>query len=105
MVFSFIGGYAARGQMFDVYLMLFFGVIGYCWEKMGYATACFLLAFVLGPTAETKLRQSLMLMGGDAAGTILKPLPIILILINLALILFPIVSALSKKIKEKKKTV
>ena len=102
MVFSHIGGYAARGQMFDVYLMLLFGVIGFFWEKMGYGIACFLLAFVLGPTAETKFRLSLMLMGGNAASTIFKPLPIILILINLALILFPIISGITKHVRAKK---
>ncbi len=99
MVFSYIGGYAARGQIFDVYLMLLFGVIGYCWDKMGYGIACFLLAFVLGPTAETKFRLSLMLMGGNLAGTILKPLPMILILINLALILLPVISAITRRVK------
>ena len=58
---STVGSYAVRQSMFDVYVMLIFGVIGYFMRKYGFATAPVVLAMILGPIAETNFRQTLVI--------------------------------------------
>ena len=51
---STVGSYAVRQSIFDVWVMLVFGFIGYFMRKYGFATAPVVLAMILGPIAESK---------------------------------------------------
>jgi putative tricarboxylic transport membrane protein len=51
--------------MFDVWLMLAFGAMGYVFKKLDYPMAPMVLALVLGDNAENGFRQSMLLSGGD----------------------------------------
>lgn len=57
----FISAYAARANVFDVYVMCFAGLFGYLMRKGGYSVAAFIIAFVLAPGAEQAFRQSIIL--------------------------------------------
>ena len=50
--------------MFDIFVMLFFGALGYLPRKLDYEPAPLVLAFVLGPMLEQNLRQALILSDG-----------------------------------------
>ena len=60
--------------MFDVYVMIAFGVIGYFMRKLGYEPAPLVLAFVLGPMMENNLRKSLILSQGDLTTFLTRPI-------------------------------
>ena len=64
-VLSAVGTYAAYQNMFDVWLMLIFGIVAFFLRILDYPLAPMVLAVVLGPIAEPKLRQSLLLSDGD----------------------------------------
>ena len=64
-VLSVIGTYAAYDNMYDVWLMVLFGLGAYMLRILDYPLAPAVLAVVLGGTAEQKLRQSLLLSDGD----------------------------------------
>lgn len=66
IVFCFIGGYTQNNNVVELFVMLVFGVFGYVGGKLGYPGAPFLLGMVLGPMMETNLRQSLLILQGDA---------------------------------------
>jgi TctA family transporter len=51
--------------MFDIWLMLVFGVVGYAFKKIGIPLAPFTLALVLGNRAEDAFRLSMIGAGGD----------------------------------------
>jgi putative tricarboxylic transport membrane protein len=51
--------------MFDIWLMLLFGVIGYVFKKLDYPLAPLVLALVLGDRAEDSFRQSMLISQGD----------------------------------------
>jgi TctA family transporter len=51
--------------MFDIWLMLGFGVVGYVFKKIGIPLAPFTLALVLGNRAEDAFRLSMIGSGGD----------------------------------------
>jgi len=65
MVICAIGAYTVHNSMFDVYLMLIFGVIGYAFKKLGYPLAPMVLALVLGDRAEENFRNAIKGSQGD----------------------------------------
>ena len=60
-----IGAYAIQNAMFDIWLMLLFGVIGYVFKKVGIPLAPFTPALVLGSRAEDAFRLAMIGSGGD----------------------------------------
>ncbi|WP_269629894.1 tripartite tricarboxylate transporter permease [Pelomonas sp. BJYL3] len=60
-----IGAYTVHGAMFDVYMMLVFGVMGYVFKKLRIPLAPLVLALVLGDKAESNFRQSMLLSQGS----------------------------------------
>ena len=87
-VLCLTGTFALRNTMFDVRVMLLFGIIAFFATKNGYPTTPMVLAFVLGPTAERYLRKALMLSKGSYAIFVTNPISLaFLILAALSLIL------------------
>jgi putative tricarboxylic transport membrane protein len=74
LMFCVVGVYSVNHSRMDVYLMTFFGLVGYLMQKLGYAPAPLALAYVLGPLLETALRQSLALSGGSFAIFFTRPI-------------------------------
>ena len=60
-----IGAYAVQNAMFDVWLMLLFGIVGYVFKKLDYPLAPLTLALVLGSRTEDAFRLSMIGAGGD----------------------------------------
>jgi putative tricarboxylic transport membrane protein len=60
-----IGAYTVHSSMFDVVLMLVFGVVGYIFKKLKYPMAPMVLALVLGDMAEASFRQAMLLSQGS----------------------------------------
>ena len=60
-----VGAYTVHNSMFDVYLMLGFGVLGYLFKKLGYPMAPLVLALVLGDRAEDSFRQAILGSQGE----------------------------------------
>ncbi|MGA2463785.1 MAG: tripartite tricarboxylate transporter permease [Thermodesulfobacteriota bacterium] len=65
LFFCIIGAYSINNSTFDLYVMIFFGVLGYLFRKFGYEGAPLVMAYVLGPIFEQSLRQSLLISGGS----------------------------------------
>src|SRR6266699_3213426 len=65
IVICAIGAYTVHNSMFDVYLMVVFGVIGYAFKKLGYPLAPLVLALVLGDRAEENFRNAIKGSQGD----------------------------------------
>jgi putative tricarboxylic transport membrane protein len=78
VVFCVTGAYAANNRVWDVGLMLVFGVLGYVMKKLDYSPAALTLALVLGPLAERALRQSLIISDAGLAIFFLRPISAVL---------------------------
>jgi putative tricarboxylic transport membrane protein len=89
IVICAIGAYTVHQSMFDVYLMLGFGVLGYVLRKLKYPLAPLVLALVLGDRAEDAFRQSMLLSQGSLSIFFSKPLVGALTLSALAVLLLP----------------
>ena len=78
IVFCVTGAYAANNRVWDVGLMLIFGVLGYVMRKLDYSPAALTLALVLGPLAERALRQSLIISDSGMAIFFQRPIAAVL---------------------------
>ncbi|MFD1702369.1 tripartite tricarboxylate transporter permease [Methylopila henanensis] len=65
VVICAIGAYTVNNAMFDVWMMLVFGVMGYLFTKLGYPLPPLVLALVLGDQAESSFRQAMLVSQGD----------------------------------------
>ncbi len=65
LVFCAIGSYSVHNNVFDVMMMMVFGVLGYFLKKTNYPLAPLVLAIVLGDKAEESFRQSLLASQGS----------------------------------------
>jgi putative tricarboxylic transport membrane protein len=97
ILFCLIGSYSINALVFDVCVMLVFGVLGYLLKKLRYEPAPLVLAFVLGPMLEQNLRQALILSSGSAAVFFTHPLSAASLLISFFLLLSTIIPAVRKK--------
>lgn len=64
---SIVGTYAISNSLFDLGLLLFFGLIGYIMRKINFDFATAVLALILGPMAEVNVRRAFLISGGSAS--------------------------------------
>jgi putative tricarboxylic transport membrane protein len=69
-----IGSFAIAGRLFDVWVMLAFGVIGFVLRHFGYPMAPLVLGIVLGDLLEKNLRRALVLSDGDLSPFFTRPI-------------------------------
>jgi putative tricarboxylic transport membrane protein len=86
-VLSLIGSYAMRQNIFDVYLTIGFGVVGYLMQRYDYPLSPILLALILGPMAESNLRRSMVVSGGDWHILVSRPIAVGLMLLAAAFLI------------------
>ncbi len=101
-VLCILGAFSYRCLATDMVIVLVFGLVGYYMDRAKYPIAPFVLAFVLGKSAEIDLRRALILMGSNASATILRPLPLLLIAIDLFMLIMPFWGDIKKAFKKKK---
>jgi putative tricarboxylic transport membrane protein len=101
LVICAIGAYTVHTSMFDVWMMLIFGVVGYVFKKTGYPLAPLVLALVLGDRAEDSFRQSMLLSQGDLGIFYANPLVGGLTTLALALLVWPFVGALWDRMRRR----
>jgi putative tricarboxylic transport membrane protein len=102
-VLSLVGTYAAYLDMFDVWLMVLVGIAAFFLRILDYPLAPAVLAIVLGPIAEPKLRQSLLFSDGDFSIFFTRPIAGPITVIAIILILLPLYKFIRDKIRGEKK--
>jgi TctA family transporter len=92
LTFCLIGSYSLNNNVFDIYVMLAFGIIGYVFAKLKMEPAPLLLGFVLGPMMEEHLRRAMLLSRGDVGVFVERPISatlLVLAAIALGLMMLP----------------
>jgi putative tricarboxylic transport membrane protein len=97
LMFCIVGVFASGSAVFDVFVMVLFGVLGYLMRKFGYEPAPLVLAFVLGPMLENNLRKSLILSQGDFTIFIEKPISAVCLLLAAAVLVAPLLPVLARR--------
>lgn len=74
VLFTCIGVYSASNNVFDVYVLLAFGVLGYLMLLLRFEVVPVLLGLILGPMLEENFRRTLLLSRGDFSVFIERPI-------------------------------
>ena len=77
-----VGAYASRTNLFDIKLMLVFGVMGFILRKLNFPLAPLTLGLILGGTADTNFRQSLT-MGGSVLTRVVGDILLVVVIYSL----------------------
>jgi putative tricarboxylic transport membrane protein len=86
-----VGSFAVANQMYDVWIMIGFGLVGYLMRKFGFPPAATVLGFILGPIAELGLRQSLVLGEGRLLAYFFgRPISVVLMALIIISLLSPL---------------
>ncbi|GER22409.1 hypothetical protein NCCP1664_09060 [Zafaria cholistanensis] len=91
---TLLGAYTINNSMFDVSLVVFFGIVGYLMKKFGFEPGPLVLAFVLGELLEANLRRSLLVFNGDLSGVFGRPISLSLLLVFVVVAVWPALKSL-----------
>lgn len=102
---AIIGSYAIRNSLFDVAIMIFFGLVGYFGSKVGMDIGAMALGIILGPIVEDNLGKSLAIAGAE--GSVFSvffthPISLVLIVLTVLSIMSPMIISKMRKQKEVK---
>jgi putative tricarboxylic transport membrane protein len=97
LLFCLIGVYTVNNSVFDIYLMILFGIVGYLLPKLGFEPSPLALAYILGPILESSLRQSLSISGGSFTILFSRPISLVCWLVAIGLLILQIFPHLLKK--------
>ena len=81
-----IGAFSTNNNMFDVWVAVVFGLLGYVFIKLGCEPAPLLLGYILGPLLEENLRRALVLSRGDFTVFVTRPISLVMLLIAAGLL-------------------
>ncbi|MDO5116231.1 MAG: tripartite tricarboxylate transporter permease [Synergistaceae bacterium] len=90
MVMCIVGAYALNNRIFDMWVLLGFGIVGYLLEKQDYPLTPMVLGFVLGPLIETNIREGIMSSSGSWMPLINRPIPCVCLILTLISISWPL---------------
>ena len=88
-----MGVYSLNNNVFDVWLTLVIGAVGYIMRLFRFEPAPLLLGFVLGPMMEEQLRRTMLLSRGDPMVFLERPISATLILITVGVLVLALYSA------------
>jgi putative tricarboxylic transport membrane protein len=101
LLFCLLGTYSLSNTVFDIIVMIFFGITGFVMRKFDYDATPLILAFVLGPMFEDNFRRVLIISSGSFFIFIQRPISAIFIIAALFLVL----SSVWLGIKRRKKAI
>lgn len=81
---AFVAAYASRANMFDVWVMVFAGFLGWLMKKLDFNPAAFVISFVLAGGAEETFRQSLLLSDSGLMIFVTRPVALAFLLLGVA---------------------
>ncbi|MBC7292740.1 MAG: hypothetical protein H5T84_01310, partial [Thermoleophilia bacterium] len=84
-----VGSYAINNSLFDVFLAVSLGVLGYGMTKLGFPLPPLLLGLILGPMAESNFRRSLTMSHGDPMIFVTRPISLVLLILAVGMALWP----------------
>ena len=89
LLFCLIGGYTINNNVFDVFVMIIFGAVGYLFRKFEFEGAPLMLALVLGPLLNLNLRQALLISEGNFIDFFTRPISAVTLGIAILFLITP----------------
>ena len=99
LVLCVLGAYSERNLMFDVWIALCFGVLGYFMKMYKFPSAPLILALVIYKIIESNFRRSLLMSNGDLSIFVLDPISLMFLVATLLVLVGPLLKNLALRIK------
>jgi putative tricarboxylic transport membrane protein len=88
VLFAYIGAFAIRNSISDVWIMTLFAVLGLFLQKWGYPLAPLVLGAILGPLAERYFTTAMISSGNDPSVFVTRPISAVLMVVWVAVLGF-----------------
>ncbi len=105
LLFCLIGAYSINNNVFDVLVVIIFGILGFFFRKFDFEGAPLVLALVLGPILDLNLRQALLMSDGNVLSFFTRPLSAITLGIAIVLLIGGVVPALTKSMQRVRESI
>jgi putative tricarboxylic transport membrane protein len=92
LLFCMTGTYAVGGNLFDLWIMVVFGILGGLLQRYGYPVAPIVLGLILGPMLETHFRRALIVSRGDYSIFLQRPIAAALLAIAIVYLFLPLLT-------------
>ncbi|MFT0891910.1 tripartite tricarboxylate transporter permease [Pseudochelatococcus sp. G4_1912] len=89
LVFATLGTIGANPSIFELGMLLAFGMLGYVMRRFGYPVAPVVVGLILGPMAEQQLRRALAISQGDVQILVSSPIAITLYVVAIIALVVP----------------
>ena len=93
VMFCFWGTYSIRNNLWDVGVMIVFGLLGYFLTRYRFSSVALILGMIIGPLAEPSFIRSMMMLDGDVLALFSRPISGVLLTLSIALLLYPSAAA------------
>src|SRR5262245_58342955 len=94
VVFCFLGAFALRNDLADVWLTMLFGVLGFFMRRYDLPIPPLVMGIILGPMAEQYFLTSMVAHGNDVTVFLTRPVSAALLAISVVIVLWPVVKRL-----------
>jgi len=91
VVFCFLGAYALRNDMADVWLTMLFGILGFFMRRYDLPIPPLVMGVILGPMAEQYFLTSMVANANDLTVFVTRPVSAVILLLSVLMVLWPIV--------------
>jgi TctA family transporter len=97
LLFAIVRSFAINNSLFDVGVMLTFGLLAFVMEENGYPVAPVILGVVLGPLLEENFINSMIKADGNPVGLVDRPIAAVLATITVGMVVWTILAALRQR--------
>ncbi len=104
IVMCIMGAFAIGNNIFEVFVVIFFGFLGFVMKKYGFPVTPMCIALVLGSLFETALRRALILSKGNVMVFFTRPVSCAIIVLAFLALLYPIIGNILIANRQKQKT-
>jgi putative tricarboxylic transport membrane protein len=98
LVLCFVGAFGLGNRIFDVGVIVFFGLVGYGFVKFRIPQTPFIIGLILGPMAETNLRRGLMLSDDNFMDFLMHPISGSFLALSVASVVWHVYKTHSSKV-------
>lgn len=91
LISCILGTLTMNNRIFDLWVLILFGIGGYMLSYLGFAMTPLILGFILGPMIEKNFRTSIIAAGGNVFSVLHRPVAMLLLVMAVAFIVWPIV--------------
>ncbi|MGE0074692.1 MAG: tripartite tricarboxylate transporter permease, partial [Sphaerochaetaceae bacterium] len=91
LVFCLVGSYAISNSIFDIWVLIISGIVGFVMRKLSFPIAPIVLGMILGPLFESNFRRSLMLSEGNWATFVQRPISLGFLIVVVLVLVGPMI--------------